>query len=303
MNKKLLAALFTLILGPGLAHSESRLKILTTTSDLASIAQAVGGAAVDVEALAKGFQNPHFVEPKPSLIVKLMKADAIIVTGLELEVGWAPLLIRRSANTRIQPGSPGYIDASEAVHALDVPSNPSRAEGDVHPGGNPHYMTDPLNGKKVAAYFSERFKKLAPQASALFDENLKIFIMEVDQKTAEWNKKMMPFKGTPYVSYHKNWTYFAQRFGLESVGEVEPKPGIPPTAGHTAALIAQMKARKTRLVLTDPWYESRNVEFIAKETNTKLILMAMFPGSEPSATDYLTTIDLNIRKIVEALNP
>ena len=278
------------------------LKIVATTPDLADIAAQVGGAAVKVESLSKGFQDPHFVEAKPSLITKLMDADVFIETGLELEVGWAPLLVQGSRNPRIQPAAPGFLDASKAITPLEVPQNPNRSMGDVHPGGNPHYLTDPENSRVVAREIADKFGELSPGDAAIFQKNLKGFEARLDENLSRWKAAMAPYKGTRFVSYHKNLLYFADRFDLVPVGEIEPKPGIPPTPRHTEDLIALMKAKKVPLVLTQSFYEDRTPKFLADQTGAALLTFAMGPEGAPGAKDYFGAVDYNVRSIAESLS-
>jgi len=296
---KRLALLATLLFPAGLWAGT--LKVVATTPDLADIAGQIGGSAARVECLSKGFQDPHFVESKPSLILKLMDADVFIETGLELEVGWAPLLVQGSRNLRIQPAAPGFLDASKSITPLEVPQNPNRSMGDVHPGGNPHYLTDPENSRIVAREISDKFGELAPGDAAVFQKNLKEFEARLDENLARWNAAMAPYKGTRFVSYHKNLLYFADRFGLIPVGEIEPKPGIPPTARHTEDLIALMKAQKVPLVLTQPFYESRTPNFLADQTGAALVTFAMGPDGAPGVKSYFESVDHNVRAIAAAM--
>jgi len=273
----------------------AQLQIITTTPDFADIARRLAGDRASVEALAKGFQNPHFVEAKPSLIVKLMKADMFIQTGLELESGWAPLLLQGSRNRRVMPGGSGFIDASTAITPREVPANVSRSEGDVHPQGNPHYMADPENAAPVARLIADRLIALDPSGKSAYEANLKAFNEDLAKRLPAWTAAMAPLHGAPYVSYHRDWNYFAHRYGLVSVGEIEPKPGIPPTASHTAELIGTMKAGKVRFILTDPWFEARTGEFLAKETGARILLLCLYPGGAADAATYLEAVDHNIR--------
>ncbi len=277
------------------------LKVVATTPDLADIAAQVGGKAVVVESLSKGFQDPHFVEAKPSLITKLMSADLFIETGMELEVGWAPLLIQGARNPRIQPAAPGFLDASAAIQPLEVPSNPNRSMGDVHPGGNPHYLTDPENARLVAREIAEKMGQLSPQDAPAFRENLKAFEARIDGKMKEWTAALAPYKGSKFVSYHKNMPYFAARFGLAESGEIEPKPGIPPTASHTAELIGLIKAEKIPLILTQAYYENRTAEALGRETGAAVVMFAMGPEGVPEAKDYLGALDYDVKSVAQAL--
>ncbi|MCB4757408.1 MAG: metal ABC transporter substrate-binding protein [Elusimicrobia bacterium] len=282
--------------------SEAALNVVTTTSDLASIVRAVGGDGAKVQSLASPVQNPHFVDAKPSLIVKLMKADLFIQTGMELEIGWAPLLIQSSGNKNIQAGAKGFLDASTAITPMEVPQNPSRAMGDVHPAGNPHYMTDPDNGRLVARLICDKLAELSPKDSELFRRNLKNFELKLDEKVALWEKEMKPYEGTKFVSFHKIYPYFSARFRLVSLGEIEPKPGIPPTAAHTAELIDRMRSEKCPLIFTQSWYEQRTPGFIAKQTGAVVLTLAVFPGANEKTQDYLSVIDYNVQEIVKALS-
>jgi zinc/manganese transport system substrate-binding protein len=256
---------------------------------------------VKVEALAKGFQDPHFVEAKPSLITKLMTTDLFIQTGFDLEIGWAPLLVQGSRNPKIQPAGPGFLDASKAVHPLEVPLNPSRAMGDVHPGGNPHYLMDPENSRLVAREIAGKLSELSAKDAGLFQENLKKFEARLDENMKKWKAVLDPLKGTKFISYHRNLTYFADRFGFIPAGEIEPKPGIPPTAGHTQRIIALIKEQKIPLILTQPYYESRTPRFLADQTGAQVILFAMGPEGVKGVGDYFGAIDHNVRSVAQAL--
>lgn len=282
-------------------EAAAALKVFATTPDLASLAKSIGGDAVQVESLALPRQNPHFVEPKPSLIVRLMKADALIETGLELEAAWLSPVVTGSRNRKIQLGGAGRIDASEAVEPIEVPSAVSRAMGDVHPGGNPHYMTDPENVRLVAKLLAKRLSDLDPANAKAFEANAKAFDEALASKIKDWLAAMKPFAGRKYVGYHKDPSYFAKRFGLVSAGEIEPKPGIPPSPAHTAALIKRMKEEGVRLVFTHPWFEARTPEAIAKATGATVLTLALFPGEAPGTPDAIATIDRNVAQVVEVL--
>ena len=277
------------------------LKVVASTPDLASIIKEIGGQNVKVDCIASPFQNPHFVDAKPSMIVKLMNADLFVQTGMDLEIGWAPLLIQSSGNKKIQFGAAGFLDASQAIVPMEVPLNPSRAMGDVHPQGNPHYLTDPENGKLVARVIAEKLSELAPAGSAVFHKNMESFQSRIDDNMKIWLKEMEPHKGDKFVSYHRIYPYFAARFGLVQAGEIEPKPGIPPSASHTASLMAIMKAGKVRLILTEPWHESRTPQSIARETGAQVVTTSLFPGSAGGTKDYIGALDYNVKGVAQAL--
>ena len=279
-----------------------QLNVIATIPDLAAIVREVGGDRVKVESLASPVQDAHFVDAKPSLILKLMNADLFIETGMEFEVGWAPLLVQNSGNPGIQLNAKGHLDASRAITPLEVPQNPTRALGDVHPAGNPHYLIDPENGKLVARLIVEKLDELSPQDADYFQQNLSGFESRVNENLKRWESEMAPYKGTKVVSYHKDVIYFTARFGLVVVGEIEPKAGIPPTAKHTAEIINRMQADKVKIILTQPWYESRTSESISKATGAKVVTMAMYPGSIKEAKSYIDNIDYNVQSVLKALS-
>jgi zinc/manganese transport system substrate-binding protein len=296
--KKLLSLLSLLFAS---VISAAPLKVVATTADLASLAKEVGGEDADVQALASPSQDPHFVEAKPSLVLKIMKADAFVETGLELEVGWAPLLLQQSRNPRVQPGAPGFIDASAAIQPLEVPASPDRSQGDIHPGGNPHYLSDPANAGPVADLLAERFGALRPDKKDAFLSRAADFRRRLDGRMKEWTAKLAAARGAPFVSYHRDMLYFAAAFGLVSAGEIEPKPGIPPSPAHTAALIAAMKDKKARLILTAPWYEDRTPASLARETGARVVVFDPYPGAFPEAADYLSAAGRNVKAVADAL--
>ena len=231
------------------------MRVVATTEDLASLAREVGGDKVTVVALAKGYQDPHFVDPKPSFILEVSRADLLIVVGRELEIGWLPPLITSSRNAKIQPGANGYLDASANVRILEIPTGQiTRAMGDVHPQGNPHYWLDPANGRRIAQTIKDKLSQLSPADRAYFEQRYADFDKRLAAAESRWDAAMAPFKGTKIVTYHRSWPNFMERFGLNVIGYVEPKPGIPPTTSHTVELIDEMKragreAHRRRAVL------------------------------------------------------
>lgn len=293
----LLAVIAFLLPSPAAAN----LRVVTTTPDHAALVRAVGGPLVSVESLASGLQNAHHVDPKPSHVVKTMKADLFVENGLELEVGWAGGVLNAARMKRLMPGQPGHLDASAAVEPLEVPTTVSRAMGDVHPGGNPHYTQDPVRAGQVAALFAKTLAALDPKNAAVYEANRAAFQKRLDAKLADWTKRLAPFKGVKIVTYHRDWVYFSERFGLVRSGELEPKPGIPPTASHTAALIERMKAEGTKLVLTVPWYEERTPRSVAEATGAKVVPVALLPGGFPGTDDYFGWMGYNVEAIAKAL--
>src|SRR6476660_2691382 len=240
MKKILLAA--TLLSGIATsAQAQSKLNVIAATEDLASIAREVGGDRISCEAIARGYQDPHFVEAKPSFILKLQRADLLIAVGRELEIGWLPPLIQQSRNSKIQPGASGYLDASLTAQILEIPAGQiTRAMGDVHPLGNPHDWLDPENGKRIAKAIDAKLSELRPADKTYFDQRFADFAQRLDAAEKRWLAAMAPYKGTKVVTYHRSFPNFADRFGLDIIGYVEPRPGIPPTPQHTLDLINEM---------------------------------------------------------------
>jgi zinc/manganese transport system substrate-binding protein len=303
MNRKLLLiSVLATMLVPGSAGAQSKLNVMTTTEDLASIAREVGGDRVTVEAIARGYQDPHFVEAKPSFILKLQKADLLIVVGRELEIGWLPPLVQQSRNGKIQPGAEGYLDASLGAQILEIPTGQiTRAMGDVHPLGNPHYWMDPENGKRIAKEIVDAFDRMRPGNKAYFDQRMGDFTMRLDAAEKKWIALMAPYKGTKVVTYHRSFPNFAERFGLEIVGYVEPRPGIPPTPQHTLDLISEMKQQNVKLVLVEPYFDLKTPNSIGAQTGAKVLVMPPSVGGVKETSDYFSLFDYNINLLVNAL--
>ena len=284
------------------AAAQGKLNVVATTEDLAAIAREVGGDRVSVEAMARGYQDPHNVEAKPSFILKLQKVDLLILVGRELEIGWLPPLITQSRNARIQPGGPGYLDASTHVKVLEIPQGQiTRAMGDVHPLGNPHYWLDPDNGKVIARDVAAAFARLRPNDKAVFDQRLNDFIGKVTQGEARWTAAMAPFKGTKIVTYHRSFPNFADRFGLDIIGYVEPRPGIPPTPQHTLDLIAEMKRQNIKLVLVEPYFDLKTPNAIGRATGASVLVMPPSVGGVKEITDYISLFDYDVMLLVDGL--
>src|SRR6266478_192018 len=235
------------------ASAAGKLQIMTATTDLAALAREIGGDRVEVESVARGYQDPHFVEAKPSFLLKLRHADLLIVVGLELEIGWLPPLISQSTNPKIQVGAPGYFDASRFAKILEIPTGVvTRAEGDVHPLGNPHYWLDPENGLRIAKGIQNKLSEMRPGDAAYFSERYNSFEQRIKQADEKWLAEMKPYAGRKVVTYHRSWPNFAEHFGLNVVGYVEPRPGIPPSPPHTAELIGQMKREGVKIIMVEP---------------------------------------------------
>lgn len=276
-------------------------KVITTTEDLASLAREVGGDKVTVESMARGYQDPHFVEPKPSFIIKLHNADLLIVIGRELEIGWLPPLLTQSRNAKIQLGSPGYLDASTGVRILEIPTEQiTRAMGDVHPSGNPHYWLDPDNGRIIAKSIMAALSRIAPADRAYFEQRYADFDRRLTEAQKRWTAAMAPYKGTKVVTYHRSWPNFTERFGLDVIGYVEPKPGIPPSPSHTIALIAEMKRQQMKIILVEPYFDLKTPESIIREVGGKVVVLAPSTGGVKEASDYIKLFDYNITLLTAA---
>ena len=284
------------------AHAQNKLKVVTTTSDLASLASEVGGDKVQVDAFAKGYQDPHFVEPKPSFILLANRADLLVVVGRELEIGWLPPLINSSRNSKIQVGAGGYLDASLTVKILEIPTGQiTRAMGDVHPAGNPHYWLDPGNGRKIAGAIRDKLSELAPGDKAYFAQRYSDFDKRLAEAEKKWDATMAPYKGTKIVTYHRSWPNFVDRFGLEVIGYVEPKPGIPPSPSHTLELIDEMKRQGVKLILVEPYFDQKTPLAIASQVGGKVLVLAPSVGGTKEATDYIQLFEYDVNLLASTL--
>ena len=283
------------------ARAAGKLKIVTATTDLASLAQEVGGDHIEVESIARGYQDPHFVEAKPSFLLKLRQADLLIVVGLELEIGWLPPLINQSGNPRIQPNSAGYLDASQFAEILEKPTGiVTRAMGDVHPFGNPHYWLDPENGRRVAQGIANKLASMQPGEAAYFNSRFADFSKRLMDAEKKWDAEMQPYHGRKVITYHRSWPNFLKHFGLVSVGEVEPRPGIPPTPSHTLELINMMKRDNVKIILVEPYFDLKTPNAIARETGAQVVVMPPSVGGEKEITDYFKLFDYDLAMLIKA---
>ena len=295
-------AAFVLLLAAPIAGAEDKLTVITTTEDLASIAREVGGDRITVEPIARGYQDPHFVEAKPSFILKLQKADILVAVGRELEIGWLPPLIQQSRNAKVQVGGSGYIDASLQARILEIPQGQvTRAMGDVHPLGNPHYWLDPENGKLVGREIADKLSLVRPGDRAFFEERLKDFTARLTEAEKRWASMMAPYKGTKVVTYHRSFPNFAERFGLDVIGYVEPRPGIPPSPQHTLDLINEMKRQNVKLVLVEPYFDLKTPNSIGRATGAEVLVMPPSVGGVKEVTDYFKLFDYDIDLLIGAL--
>ncbi|TMI90178.1 MAG: zinc ABC transporter substrate-binding protein [Bacteroidetes bacterium] len=277
------------------------IKIVTTTTDMKSIAEFIGGNKVSVTSIATGYQNPHFVDPKPSYIISLTKADLYVTVGLDLETGWSPQLLSSSRNTKIQKGAAGYVDASEGVNLLQVPTAANRAEGDIHIYGNPHYWLDPLNGKIIARNIANGLERIDPSNRSFYEANLVSFNSRIDLKLKEWQGKMAPYKGSKIIAYHNEWVYFETRFGLQIVDFMEPKPGIPPTPTQLVKVIKEVTANKIKVIISSPYFTTSSSDVVSKQTGVKELTLATSVGAFDQVKDYFGLFDYNIDHLITVL--
>ena len=300
MNKKLIIFLISLNLF-AVANAGS-IKVVTTLTDLKSITELIGGNKVSVSSIATGYQNPHFVDPKPSYIIGLSNADLFVTIGLDLEIGWSPQLLASSRNTKIQKGAPGYVDASAGIGLLQVPSSANRAEGDIHIYGNPHYWLDPLNGKVIARNIANGLERVDPSNKSTYEANLQAFYKKIDDKMREWQAKMAPYKGTKIIAYHNEWVYFENRFGLNIVDFMEPKPGIPPSPSQLVKVIKEIKADNIKVIISSPYFTTSSSDVVAKQTGVKELTLATSVGGFESVRNYFDLFDYDINQLTATLN-
>ena len=288
---------------PASGRADNKLQIMTATTDLAALAQEIGGDKVNVESIARGYQDPHFVEAKPSFLLKLRRADLLIVVGLELEIGWLPPLITQSTNPKIQVGAPGYFDASRYAKILEIPTGQvTRAEGDVHPLGNPHYWLDPENGLRIARAIQGKLSEMRPNDSAYFAQRYASFEQRLKQADQQWLADMKPYAGRKIVTYHRSWPNFAEHFGLNVVGYVEPRPGIPPSPQHTVELISLMKREGVKVIVVEPYFDLKTPNSVARETGGQVLVLTPSVGGEKEITDYFKLFDYDIAKLKQAFD-
>ena len=279
----------------------AQIRVVATTPDLASVAREIGGDKVSVVALAKPTEDPHYVDAKPSHIVTLNRADALIEGGAELELGWLPPLLENSRNSKISAGAPGRIVASDGVKMLEIPTSFDRSKGDVHSLGNPHFMIDPVTVRIVARNIASHFAQIDPKNAATYNGNLSRFNTKLDAKYAEWQKELAPYRGARIVTYHKDFVYFADRFGLNIVDELEPKPGIAPSPAHLAQVIGKMKAGNAKVILVQPFQNRKTAETVARQTGATVLDTPEQPGAASNSNTYFDMMDNLVRTLANGL--
>ncbi len=300
LMRALIPLLLVLLLAGG-TEAADKIRVVTSTTDLKALTEAVGGDLVEVDALARGNQNAHDLEIRPSLMVKVRRADLMVLNGLELDQ-WAEVVIQGANNPKVIPGAPGRVDASEGILVLEVPTTRvDRSMGDVHPLGNPHYTLDPGMASAITANILAGLARVAPQDRSVFEKNRKEFLGRLDEAMTGWSKLLEPVKGARVVVDHNMWPYFLARFGLVQAGTIEERPGIPPTPGHLTRLIALMKGEHIKVIVTAPWGDQKLAERIAQEARAKAVPLASAVGAVRGTDTYLAMLDYNVKTLAQAL--
>lgn len=281
--------------------ADAKIKVVATLPDLAALAQEVGADKIELSTLAKATEDPHFVDARPSFVVQLRSADVLIDGGAELELGWLPPLLQNARNPKLEVGKPNRIQASQGIRLMNVPENVTRAAGDVHALGNPHFAVDPIIAKAIAAHIAQSFSVVDPANAAFYDANEKKFEATINAKLQEWGAALLPFKGQSVVAYHDSWVYFAHRFGLEIDTFLEPKPGIPPSPSHLAEVIEKMKAQKIKAIIVEPYHDRKIAEKVASSTGAKVVDFAQYPGAFSGTETYVKLIDTLVSRLSAAM--
>jgi ABC-type Zn uptake system ZnuABC Zn-binding protein ZnuA len=281
---------------------QGQLKVVTSTTDLYDIAKAVGGDKISAVHISEGFQDPHFVDAKPSFILQLRNADVFAFVGLDLEIGWMPLLLDGARNPKIRFGGSGYVDASKVIPLLDVPQgNVDRSMGDVHPLGNPHYWLDPENARRIAHLFKTKFTELDPKNEDTYERNEKAFGARVTAAEKSWASDLAEIKGKPVIAWHTSWRYFAEFNGMNIVAFMEPKPGVPPSPSHLVGVIQTAKRTGAKVIVMEPFYDRKTADLVARQTGAKVLILPPSVGGLPSITDYVQLMTYDIQNLASTL--
>jgi zinc/manganese transport system substrate-binding protein len=284
------------------APAAAQLRVVTSTTDLYDIAKQVGGDKIEARHIGEGYQDPHFIEAKPSFILQLRRADVWAYVGLDLEIGWMPLLIQGARNRRINPGGPGDFNASKYIRVLDVAAgNVDRSQGDVHPSGNPHYWLDPENGRRIARAFSDRFSRLDPANAATYAANEKAFEARLDAAEEAWQPALKKLAGQPIVAWHTSWRYLAQYTGVDIVAFMEPKPGVPPSPSHLAEVIETVERTGAKAIIMEPFYDRKMADFVAGRTDAQVLIVPPSVGGADGVDDYISVLRNAITQLAAAL--
>jgi zinc/manganese transport system substrate-binding protein len=301
MKKLIIKFLSVAWLGVVATPLAAQIRVAATTPDLGALAREIGGDRVEVTALAKPTEDPHFVDAKPSLIVTLNRADMLIEGGAELEIGWLPALLRGVRNTKIATGAPGRVSANTGVTMLDVPTSFDRSRGDVHALGNPHFMLDPVNVRLIAAQIAAHMGQVDAEGAETYRANLQRFNERLDAKLAEWQSQLAPHRGARIVTYHRDFVYLAARFNLVVAATLEERPGIAPSPAHLAQVISTMREQNARVILVQPYQNRRTAETVARQTDAVVLDMPQQPGVAQNTDTYFALMDYLVRTLAGAL--
>jgi ABC-type Zn uptake system ZnuABC Zn-binding protein ZnuA len=301
---RILRNIFALLAGAALvgAPAHAQLRVVTSTTDLYDIAKAVGGNRITATHIGEGYQDPHFIEAKPSFVLQLRRADVWAFVGLDLEAGWMPLLLDGARNNKIKRGGSGYLDVSRAIPLLDIPrGNVDRSQGDVHPLGNPHYWLHPENGRRIARLFRERFSQLDPAGAATYAANERAFSQRLSAAERGWADELAQIKGKPVVAWHTSWRYLADYTKVNIVGFMEPKPGVPPSPAHLAGLIQTMRRTGAKVIVMEPFYARKTADFVAARTGARVLILPPSVGGTKAVGDYVALLKHNVEQLAAAL--
>ena len=299
---RLLFLAVVLALAPRAA--DAQLKVVTSTTDLYDIAKAVGGDKITASHIGEGYQDPHFIEAKPSFVLQLRSADVWAFVGLDLEIGWMPLLLDGARNPKIRQGGSGYVDASKAIRVLDTPQgNVDRSMGDVHPLGNPHYWLDPENGRRIARLFKAKFSELDPKSAAVYDANTRAFEAKLNAAETAWAADLATIRGKPIVAWHTSWRYFADYNKVNIVAFMEPKPGVPPSPSHLYQVIQTVKRTGAKAIIMEPFYDRKVADLVAKQTGIKVLILPPSVGGLRGApvNDYVSLMKYDVSQLAAAV--
>ncbi|MDP1889490.1 MAG: metal ABC transporter substrate-binding protein [Gemmatimonadaceae bacterium] len=294
-----LLALATLVVA---LPARAQLKVVTSTTDLYDIAKAIGGDKIAAAHIGEGYQDPHFIEAKPSFVLQLRKADVWAYVGLDLEIGWMPLLLDGARNSRISAGGSGHLDVSRTIQVIDVPTGQlDRSMGDVHTQGNPHYWLDPENGRRIARLFAAKFSQLDPKNAATYQANTKAWEDKLNAAEASWKTDLAAIKGKPVVAWHTSWRYFAEYTGMKIVAYMEPKPGVPPSPAHLLQVVRLVKQSGAKAIIMEPFYDHKLADLVARQTGAKVLILPPSVGGAPGINDYVQLMRHDISQLAAAV--
>jgi zinc/manganese transport system substrate-binding protein len=297
---KVLLTVIVTALAWSAAPAHAAVAVLTCEPEWAALATEIGGPLVSAESATTPEQDPHYIQARPSLIAKVRKAALVVCTGADLEVGWLPLLLRQAGNPAVQPGQPGYLNASDFVEMLDKPASVDRAQGDVHPYGNPHVQMDPRNIAKVGAALAERLAMLDAVNAAAYRQRYEDFASRWQPAVDRWTAALAPLKGAQVVTHHKGWAYLESWVGLVEVGNLEPKPGLPPSAAHLAELLDQMKSQHVAFIIRSTYEDGKASEWLGSRTQVPFVVLPHTVGSVPGTDDLTGLFDTLVKTLLEA---